>query len=307
MRVVRRGAELEPRGAPVCLALGFFDGVHLGHQAVLARTVLDAEEMGALPVAVTFDRHPSVVLAPERSPALIYPLERRLLALEERGMRASLLVHFDAALSRIEPEAFVRSLADEFGHIRSISVGTNFGFGHKRAGNVALLEKLAATVGYKARGIAPVMVDGEVVSSTRARQAIQAGRFDAAGALLGRPYGLAGTVVAGDQVGRQLGFPTANLDVAGLALPPRGVYAARAKLGGELIPAAVNIGIRPTVAGTNPTPRVEAHLLDFSGDIYGRSLDLIFDAKLREEIKFSSREALRRQIEEDIASARRFF
>jgi riboflavin kinase/FMN adenylyltransferase len=307
MRVIRRGAELEPPGAPVCLALGFFDGVHLGHQAVLARTVADARESGAIPVAVTFDQHPSVVVAPERAPALIYPLERRLQALEERGMGAALLIHFDAAFSRLDPEAFVRNLAGEFGGVRSISVGNNFVFGYQRAGDVALLDKLAGPLGFKSRGVAPVEVDGEVVSSTRARHAIQAGRFDTAGGLLGRPYGLAGTVVAGDRIGRQLGFPTANLDVTGLALPPRGVYAARAKLGDDLLPAAVNIGIRPTVAGAGAKTRVEAHLLDFSGDIYGRTLELIFEAKLRDETKFSGPEALRRQIEDDIASARRFF
>ena len=296
MRVIRQPSELEIRDAPVCVALGFFDGVHFGHQAVLAQTLADAAEWQALPVVITFDQHPSSVIAPEHAPALVYPLEKRLQVLQDCGIRAALLLHFDLALSRVRAPDFIRQLTSDFGRLASVSVGMNFGFGHRRAGNFELLKEMSGPLGFQARGVAPVQFAGGPVSSTRVRDAIREGRFDLAGDLLGRPYSLAGTVVKGDQRGRQLGFPTANLDVSGLAIPPGGVYAAKAKIGSAWHPAAVNIGHRPTLDSNSSSLRVEAHLLDFSGNLYGSSLELVFLAKLREEIRFSTLEALQSQI-----------
>jgi riboflavin kinase/FMN adenylyltransferase len=258
-------------------------------------------------VAVTFDRHPSSVLAPDQAPPLVYPLEKRLEVLRDSGMRAALLLHFDLALSRVAARDFIGGLAEGFGRLASVSVGANFAFGHRRAGDLRLLQEMSVPLGFQARDIQPVLVAGEAVSSTRLRDAIRAGRFDLAGDLLGRPYSLVGRVVSGDQLGRRIGFPTANLDVSGLVTPPPGVYAARVCSGSVWHAAAVNIGHRPTVASPESPLRVEAHLLDFEGDLAGSSLELVFLAKTREEIKFPSLEALQARIRDDIAFVRGFF
>ncbi len=307
MRILRQPDELRALGAPICAAVGFFDGVHLGHQAVLARACSDARELRGLPVAVTFDRHPGSVLAPARAPRLVYPLERRLQALEDCGMGAALLLHFDLEFSRVEAREFIQRLVSGCGSLHSISVGVNFGFGHKRSGDLALLQSMARDLGFGLHGLPRVLFSGDPVSSTRVRDTIQRGDFELAGGLLGRPYGLAGLVVQGDQRGRMMGFPTANLDVSGLATPPVGVYAARALLDGRTHPAVVNIGRRPTVAGPDAPVSVEAHLLDFSQDVYGRRMELVFASKLRDEIRFPGLPELKARIQEDIHSARRFF
>ncbi len=190
-------------------------------------------------------------------------------AIESLGVDALLEIHFDKAFSEKSGESFIRELARDLGKIHSVCVGADFVFGHKRSGDVALLKKLGAELGFQVHGLAAVALDGQVVSSTRIREAIRAGDLDAASQMLGRPYAICGRVVTGDQIGRQLGFPTANLDAAGLMLPPNGVYAAGTKLNGKFYRVALNIGLRPTVAAAQPQLRVEAHLLDFSGRLYG--------------------------------------
>jgi riboflavin kinase/FMN adenylyltransferase len=307
LRIVREPGELLRETRPVCAALGFFDGVHLGHQAVLAQAMADAREQGGLPVVVTFDVHPSAVLAPDHAAPLLYPLEKRLETLEECGMGAALLLHFDAALSRVGAREFVQRLAASFGRLSSVSVGVNFGFGHRRSGNLDLLRDMCGELGFKVHGVAPVDQEGQAISSTRVRELVLRGRFELAGKLLGRPYHLAGRVIGGDRRGRQLGFPTANLDVAGLAIPPNGVYATRAWAGGERHPSVTNIGRRPTVATPGSPVTVETHLLDFAGDLYGQPVELEFLAKLRDEIKFSSLQELQTRIEADTAAARGCF
>ncbi len=185
-----------------------------------------------------------------------------------------MLVKFDKKFSEQTGEEFIRNLARDLGTIHSVCVGADFVFGHQRSGNVALLKKLGAEIGFKVHGLAAVSLDGQTVSSTRIREAIRAGDLDAASQMLGRPYAISGCVVEGDRLGRQLGFPTANLDGTGLVLPPNGVYSGCAKLRGQLYRVALNIGFRPTIAPGAPQLRVEAHLLDFTGNLYGEELEV---------------------------------
>ena len=187
-------------------------------------------------------------------------------------------------------------MTHDLGKIHSVCVGADFVFGHRRSGNVELLKTLGAELGFQVHGLAAVSLDGQVVSSTRIREMIRAGNLDAAGQMLGRPYAICGRVVRGDQLGHQLGFPTANLEAAQLALPPNGVYAAGTRLNGRFYRAALNIGLRPTVAAAKPQLRVEAHLLEFSGSLYGTELELEIGVKLRDEKRFGSAAELREQI-----------
>ncbi len=317
MRTIHAAAELEPAGRKVCLAIGFFDGVHLGHQQIIRQTIADAHQHEALSVVVTFDQHPNTVVAPQRVPPLIYSLPQKLRVIESLGCDALLLIHFDKAFSQQTGETFIRGLARDFGQIQSLRVGSAFTFGYKRGGNVALLKTLGEELKFIVHGMAAVSLDGRVVSSTRIRETIRAGDLDAASQMLGRAYSIAGQITRGDQLGQQLGFPTANLDVTGLALPPSGVYAIHALVreGGktgasspcQTHRAVVNIGHRPTLKNPTPALRVEAHLLDFKGDLYGQEMELVFVEKLREEQKFPSLEALKEQIAKDIAAAREKF
>jgi riboflavin kinase/FMN adenylyltransferase len=298
---------LQPGKRRVCLAIGFFDGVHLGHQQIIRQTIADARQHDAVALAVTFDQHPNTVVAPNRVPPLIYSLNQKLRAIESLGTDALLLIHFDQAFSEQPGESFIRDLARDLGHVQSVCVGANFLFGHKRGGNVDLLKRLGQQLKFHVHGLAAVSLDGEAVSSTRIRDLIRSGEIDLAGQMLGRAYSIAGIVVSGDRVGKKIGFPTANLDSTGLALPPNGVYAARAMLGGGTWCAAVNIGIRPTLQNPNPPLRVEAHLLDFDDDIYGKELEIAPIEKLRDEMKFASVDELRRQIARDIERTRELF
>ena len=307
MNVIHRANEFAPSGRKVCIAIGVFDGVHLGHQQVIRRAIADAQQHEGVSVVVTFDRHPSAVVAPERNPPLIYPLEKKLELLRSMAVDTTLLIHFDKSFSEISGEEFIHHLVTHFKNIHSVCVGSNFTFGHKRSGNVELLKKLGAELQFTVHGLAAVSLDGERVSSTRIRQAIQSGRLDEASQMLGRAYTLIGKVVEGDKIGRSLGFPTANLDTRGLVVPPNGVYAIHASVDGKTVRGVLNIGFRPTVSTKQVQLRVEAHLLDFSGELYGKDLEITFVGKIREEQKFPSREALQAQIRMDISAAEQLF
>ena len=304
MRTIHSANELRAGGRKVCLAIGFFDGVHLGHQQIIRQTISDARQHEGLAVVLTFDRHPNVVVAPAKVPPLIYPLPRKLRAIEGLGVDNLLLLHFDREFSQQTGEDFVKRLVREIGPIQSLCVGSNFVFGHKRSGNVELLKRLGAELRFVVHGMAAVSLDGKAVSSTRIREAIARGDLDAAGQMLGRTYSLSGKVIPGDGVGRKLGFPTANLEVAGLALPPGGVYAIHAEVEGQAFRAVLNIGHRPTRNQPAPVLHVEAHLLDFTGDLYGKDLEVVFVDRLRDEKKFNSMDELRDQIGRDIEVAR---
>jgi riboflavin kinase/FMN adenylyltransferase len=240
-------------------------------------------------------------------PPLIYSLPQKLRAIAALGVDATWLIRFDEPFSRQPGEDFVRGMARDFGQLHSICVGGDFSFGHRRSGNVALLDSLGAELRFAVHSIAPVSLDGQPVSSTRIREAIRTGQFNSASRMLGRGYSLAGTVVKGGQLGQKLGFPTANVDAQGLVLPPNGVYAAHAQTGGRQFRAVLNIGLRPTISPDVAAPRVEAHLLDFRGDLYGQELEVTFVGRLRDEQKLPSIDALKEQIARDIDQAGRLF
>jgi riboflavin kinase / FMN adenylyltransferase len=304
VQIIRSANELGSGSKQVCAAIGVFDGLHLGHQAVLGRARADAAAVDGMLVAVTFDRHPNSVVAPERTPSPIYRLEQKLGVLEALGVDVTWLIPFDRAFSRIEAEEFVRRLARDFAPLHSLSVGAGFTFGHRRGGNLDLLERLGREIGFRVHGLAAVEVGGEAVSSTRIREAIRSGDLAAAAGMLGRPYSVAGPVVRGDQLGRRLGFATANLAVTELVLPPDGVYAAEVRLDGRTCPAVLNIGCRPTVQqGVGPR-QFEVHLLEFDGDLYGREFEVVFRRRLRDERRFANLPELEAQIRRDVESAR---
>jgi riboflavin kinase/FMN adenylyltransferase len=307
VKLIHTANDLKPGPRKVCLAIGFFDGVHLGHQQIIRQTISDARKHGALALVITFDQHPNTIVAPARVPLLIYSLPQKLRTIESLHPESTLLIHFDKAFSQKTGEAFVRELAGAWSGIQSICVGANFTFGYKRGGNVDLLKKLGAELKFSVHGMAAVSLDGRTVSSTRIREAIRAGDLDAASQMLGRAYSISGRVLEGDKLGRKLGFPTANLDAAGLALPPGGVYAIHAIVRGETHRAVLNIGTRPTLGDANPPLRVEAHLLDFSGELYGEEMEIVFAEKLRDEQKFPSIDELKAQIARDIERAKNIF
>jgi riboflavin kinase/FMN adenylyltransferase len=307
MKVIRTANELNAGNRKVCLAIGFFDGVHLGHQQIIRQTITDARQHNALALVVTFDNHPNTVVAPARVPPLIYSLPQKLRTIESLGPEALLLIHFDKEFSQKTGEAFIRELGSAWAGVQSVCVGANFVFGYKRGGNVELLKKLGGELKFSVHGMAAVSLDGKAVSSTRIRDAIRSGELDFASQMLGRAYSITAPVIEGDKLGRKIGFPTANLDTTGLALPPNGVYAIHAIANGKTHRAVLNIGTRPTLGNPNPQLRVEAHLLDFSGELYGGELEIVFAEKLRDEQKFPSVDELKAQIARDIERAKESF
>jgi riboflavin kinase / FMN adenylyltransferase len=307
MYITSTAQELQSGNRRVCLAMGFFDGVHLGHQQIIRQTVSDARRHDAISLVLTFDRHPRTVLAPDCVPPLIYSLPQKIRALGAMSVETLLLLHFDHALCRQPGELFIRNLVRDLKRVQSICVGANFVFGYNRGGNVDMLKKLGQELRFVVHGIASLALDGEAVSSTRIRHCIRSGKLDLAGQMLGRAYSIAGIVTQGDRLGRTLGYPTANIETTGLALPPSGVYVVHATLSGKNYPAVLNIGYRPTLQNSQPSLRVEAHLLDFKEDIYGQELEITFLEKLRDETKFLSLDDLRLQIARDVEQSRQIF
>jgi len=307
MQVFHSANDFRSGGRKVSLAIGMFDGVHLGHQQLLRHAVADAEQHEGWAVDITFDRHPNSVIAPDRVPPLIYSGSQKLRAIASLGVDATVVIPFTHEFSSLPADVFIRSLTQQLAPVLSICVGDSFTFGHKRSGNVATLQRLGSELGFIVHGIAAVSLDGEVVSSTRIRETIRAGEKDRASQMLGREYAVCGEVVRGDELGRKLGFPTTNLDVNGRVVPPNGVYAVHAYVAGKRHRAVANIGHRPTLKNSAPELRVEAHLLDFNEDLYGKEMELTFVDKLREEKKFSSIDELREQIARDVAAARAKF
>src|SRR5262250_2980547 len=229
------------------LALGNFDGLHRGHQKIVERVRRGAGEHGGTPMAMTFDPHPSRIVRPDKAPPLLMTKAQRLEALDRAGIAAVAVVRFTPELSHWDPETFVRTVLVDWLHVGEVWVGANFLFGHDRAGNFSMLRVLGARFGFKAEKIDPVRYKDLVVSSTRVRRLVSEGRVDEAGALLGRQYFIDGSVMRGDQRGRTLGFPTANLCTENELLPPHGVYATTARVGEIVHPSVTNIGTRPTV------------------------------------------------------------
>jgi riboflavin kinase/FMN adenylyltransferase len=287
------------------VALGNFDGVHLGHQAVLRRAVDEGRRRGARVVAATFDPHPRAVLGPRVQPKLLTTPELRREALLRYGADEVRAIRFDDELSRKSPEEFVCDVLVGEIEAEAVVVGENFRFGHMAAGDVGDLERLMRSFGGEAYGVAVRSVDGEGgISSTRIRELVAEGQVEEAARLLGRPYVLRGEVVVGDRRGRNIGFPTANvLPDPAVVVPSRGVYAGFVHVGKEVRAACTNVGVAPTFA--RGESRVEAHLLDFEGELYGRVVDVSFVRRIRVERKFSGADELKEQIAHDVEEARR--
>ena len=302
MLICNRMDELAALGVPLHLAVGVFDGVHIGHQEVIGRAVRAAAAAGGLAGLLTFDPHPIQVCAPAKAPtALLETLDHKARIVRELGVGLFIALHFDEALAAMGAEEFIARLMQA--PVRSITVGEDWRFGHDRSGDVPLLRRAAAQFGFHLEAVPPVMLDGERVSSTRIRQAIRDGNLQAAARMLGRPYAVSGTVVRGEQLGRTLGYPTANLATGDCQLPPDGVWAVRATDdAGHVWDGVASLGVRPTLGGK---PRLlEAHLFGFAGDLYGRGLELRFEQFLRPEMAFPSLDALRDQIAADCQAAR---
>jgi riboflavin kinase/FMN adenylyltransferase len=305
--VLRSINDLSRLPGPLFLAIGVFDGVHLGHQAVICRALEAARRDGGTAVVVTFDPHPVRVLRPEQAPRLLTSTAHKLRLIRDLGITRQLIIHFDRAFAATEPADFIRALAAAARPLREICVGFEWSFGKGRAGNLALLERLGAQLGFDEVGVPAVEVDGKIVSSTLIRRAVEAGDLAWAERLLGRPFTILGTVVEGDRLGRTIGFPTANLSAHNEQYPPNGVYAVEVQRGAEKLRGVVNIGIRPTIAHASGERVLEVHLFDFQADIYGEDLEITFCQFLRPEQKFAGLDALRAQITRDLEEARTFF
>ena len=305
MLIRKRLDELPALGVQLHLALGVFDGLHVGHQAVIARAVKAAAAEGGLAGVLTFDPHPIRVIAPQKAPtSLLETLEHKARAVANYGVELFIPLHFDTEIARMEASEFLAQLMAA--PVRTIAVGEDWRFGHNRSGDVTFLSHESARRGFKLEAVPPVMHDGERISSTRIRQAVRDGNLVAAEQMLGRPYAVCGPVVEGKKLGRTIGFPTANLATGDAQLPPDGVWAVRAKLlNGSDLQGVANLGMRPTVGGE--TRSLEVHLFDFSGDLYGQPLEIRFCKHLRPEIQFPSFELLRLQIQRDAQEAREFF
>jgi len=302
MRTVRGLESFRPEGVASAVALGAFDGIHLGHRAILGTAVAQARQEKLQAVACTFDRHPMEVLQPDRAPMPITTLQERLELIGETGIDTTVVIPFTQAVAAVEANAFVQDVLVQTLKAREIVVGFNHRFGRGARGDTRLLESLADPLGFRAHIVPALMVDGVAVSSSEIRGALQRGDLPGAARLLGRHYSIRGAVVRGAGRGRTLGFPTANVNTDRPLGLPVGVYVCQITIGASQHRAVVNVGVRPTF-GENELA-VEAHVIDFSGDLYNEGVKLTFLRRLREERKFPSIDALRQQIALDVAAAR---
>ncbi|HVM14001.1 MAG TPA: bifunctional riboflavin kinase/FAD synthetase [Egibacteraceae bacterium] len=291
--------------APSVVSIGFFDGVHRGHQTIIRRAVRAAEQLGVRSAVVTFDRHPMEVIRPGSQPKLLMTLARRAQTLAEQGVDLVVVMPFDDELRHRSPEGFVDLVLVQPLQAVRVVVGANFRFGHKAAGDVAMLTDLGPSRGFTVEGITLLELDDTVISSTEIRACVEQGDVERAAQLLGRPHLVDGVVVRGDQRGQTLGFPTANLQVGRrVAVPARGIYAGHCHLpDGAAQPCVTNVGVNPTFGGQEL--RVEAHLLDYTGDLYGLAVAVDFRHRIRDEERFDDVPALVTQIGEDVDTARR--
>lgn len=301
MRIIDGLEALTRPLARSVVAIGKFDGVHRGHQALIEAAVARARAEDAESIVVTFDRHPVELLQPGTRARYLTPVDEKLRLIAEMGVDAILLIHLSDEFLRLTPEEFVRSVLVERLRMVAVVASESFRFGRGAAGTVQTLRELGERWCYRFQEVPPLIVDGRRVSSSRIVRSTLAGRVEEAAALLGRPYALFGRVVHGDKIGRQLGFPTANLEPDERQHQPAdGVYAGLlAWEGSEPRPAACNLGTRPTVGGTKQV--VEAHVLNFDGELYDLPARLLFTHRLRDEIRFPNLDALRAQIAADVA------
>ena len=307
MEIIRSIEELERLHGPLFLAIGVFDGMHRGHQAVISTSTSHARSGNGTPLVVTFDPHPVKVLRPNDAPHLLTATQHKIALIRDLGVDHLLVINFDKKFAATPPEKFVEHLVAHSKPLREICVGHEWSFGKDRRGNLDLLKELGARFHFDVVGIPPVKVNGAVVSSTAVRQAVEKGDFATAAVMLGREYTILGTVKAGEKLGKKLGYPTANLSAHSEQFPPNGVYLAEAWIQGVLYHGVVNLGYRPTVSGGRSERVLEIYLLDFNRDIYGENVEVRFVRYLRPERKFDNLEALVRQIDADVQQARELF
>jgi len=303
MESERLGSGGAPQIGPASVAVGNFDGVHRGHQALVAAAVARSRATGGAAVVLTFDPHPARVLRPQEAPAALTTLAQKEELVAALGIDRLVVVEFDTRLAALSPEAFAREVLQQALGARHVVVGESFRFGRGREGDPRRLEALGASLGFAVEVVPPLLEGGRAISSSRVREALESGDVGEARTLLGRDYFVDGEVVRGDGRGRTIGVPTANLAPEEQILPANGVYAARCRTGaGAWHAAAVNVGERPTFGGGRV--RLEAHLLDFEGDLYGARLRVAFHERLRGEQRFDGKDALVAQIRRDIEAVR---
>ncbi|MGK2949441.1 MAG: bifunctional riboflavin kinase/FAD synthetase [Acidimicrobiales bacterium] len=312
MEVLHDAGDWPGPAAGSVVTIGAYDGVHVGHQAVIAEVRRRAAEAGLVSAVVTFDRHPASVVRPESAPRLLTDLEQKLELLEATGLDRALVISFDEVRSKEPADEFVREVLVQALGARVVIVGEDFHFGHQRQGNVELLTRMGTELGFEVEGLALVDAaghpagDGDKASSTAIRHALVAGDLDRAASMLGRPYEVRGVVAHGDARGRELGFPTANVSVPGdILLPADGIYAGwYERPDGSVHPTAISLGRRPTFYEEAHASLLEAHLLDFTGDLYDEAAKVRFVARLRGEQRFDDVDALVEQMHRDCEAAR---
>ncbi len=297
------GSAVPPEFRGGIVALGNFDGFHLGHQAVVRRAIQWAKDQGGPAIVATFDPHPMRHFRPDTPPFRLTTLDQRQRLFAEAGADAMLVFHFDAALAGLTAEAFAQDrLVDAIG-VAGVVTGDDFTFGKARGGNVRVLRDLGAQMGFGVETVAPIVEEGEAVSSSRIRALLQAGKPREAAALLTRPFAIEGVVEPGAKLGRELGWPTANLKLGSYLRPAYGIYAVRGHLpDGRIVDGVANLGIRPMI--DPPLELLEPHFFDFSGDLYGQTIEVELIEYLRPEAKFDDMEALKAQIARDCEDAR---
>lgn len=302
MKVVRDISGLKDIKGPI-LTLGNFDGLHIGHRRVIAKVVERAKKFGAPSVVYTFEPHPLKVVAPGQSPPLLIDIDEKIRLINETGVDWLILAEFTKAFAATHPREFVESVLVKALSVREVWVGHDFSFGKSKSGTVEYLKELGAVFGFKVFVVDAYKRRGEVVSSSRIRAFVKEGEVKKAAALLGRLYSIKGKVVGGREIGKEIGFPTANLDVESELIPKDGVYAAFAVVDGKECASVLNIGTAPTFGPKERT--VEVHILDFCNDIYGKKVEVRFADRLRDETAFPSKDALVKAIKKDTDRARK--
>ncbi|MEJ7861839.1 MAG: bifunctional riboflavin kinase/FAD synthetase [Pyrinomonadaceae bacterium] len=292
---------------PTVLTLGVFDGLHLGHQAIMQTVVSRALAVNAVPTAITFDPHPRSVINPENAPPLLQTLDQRLNALEFFGIEQTVIVRFDQDFAAQDAELFLREIIYERLQAREVYLGKGFAFGKNRGGNIELLRRMSEELGFFADEVPEVCLRGARISSSKIRELLALGKVNLARRMLGRPYGVEGVIIRGDQRGRTIGFPTANLKPQNRVIPKYGVYATANLIGGRWRRSITNVGVRPTFEGDRE-PSIESYIFDFDGNLYGDVLRVRFLHRIRDERKFGGGiEELKIQIAKDSIRALNYF
>lgn len=291
---------------PTVLTLGVFDGLHLGHQLIMRTVVERARQTGAIPTVITFDPHPRAVLHPESAPPLLQTLDQKVEGFGVLGIEQTIVIRFDQEFSQIRAEDFLSDVVKDRLHAKEVYLGCGFAFGHDREGNIELLKRVSAKLGFLADEVPEVQFRNQRVSSSKVRKLLLEGRVNFARRLLGRPYGVEGRVEHGAERGKTLGFPTANLHPHNRVIPHNGVYVTGTLIDGQWRRSITNVGVRPTFTA-DTEPSVETFVLNWAGDLYGDVVRVRFLRRLRDERKFGSLEELKAQIGQDLQRTESYF